>query len=80
MLIEILGTGCANCKRLAQITGEVVNELGIDARIEHIEELEKIMTYPIMSTPALVIDGVVKASGRVPSKEELHKWLQLLQE
>ena len=76
MLIKILGSGCANCNRLEKMTREVISELGIDANFEHVEEMDKIMAYPIMRTPALVVDEEVKVSGRIPSKEELLEWLR----
>ena len=76
MLIKILGSGCAKCNRLEQLTREAVGELGIDATFEHVKEMDKIMAYPIMTTPALVIDEVVRASGRIPIKEEIAGWLR----
>ena len=76
MLIKILGSGCAKCNRLEQLTRKAVGELGIDASFEHVKEMDKIMAYPIMTTPALVIDEVVRASGRIPSKDEIAGWLR----
>ena len=76
MLIKILGSGCAKCQRLEQLTCEAAAELGIDAQFEHVREMEKIMVYPIMTTPALVIDEEVKVSGRMPSKDEIASWLK----
>ena len=76
MLIKILGSGCAKCNRLEQLTREAVGELGIDATFEHVKEMDKIMAYPIMTKPALVIDEVVRASGRIPSKDEIAGWLR----
>ena len=76
MLIKILGSGCAKCNRLEQLTREAVGELGIEASFEHVKEMDKIMAYPIMTTPALVIDEVVSASGRIPSKDEIAGWLR----
>lgn len=76
MLIRILGTGCAKCQRLEQLTREVAAELGIAADFEHVREMDKIMAYPIMTTPALVIDEVVRASGRIPGKDEIASWLR----
>jgi len=75
MLIKILGTGCAKCQRLEQLTREVVGERGLSAEFEHVREMDKIMAYPILSTPALVIDEVVRCSGRMPSKDEIAAWL-----
>lgn len=75
MLIKILGSGCAKCNRLEQLTREAVAELGIEATFEHVKDMDKIMAYPIMTTPALVVDEAVKVSGRMPSKDELLGWL-----
>jgi small redox-active disulfide protein 2 len=71
MEIKILGTGCAKCHQLEQTVKEVVNETGIDARIEYIKDIQKIMEYPILTTPGLVIDGKVVSSGRLPTKAEV---------
>jgi len=77
MLIKILGSGCAKCNRLEQLTRDAVAELGIDATFEHVKEMDKIMAYPIMTTPALVVDEQVLVSGRMPSKDELLGWLKV---
>ena len=76
MNIKILGTGCAKCHRLEQLTREVVAELGITADFEHVTEMPKIMAYPVLSTPALVVDEAVKVAGRMPSKDEIAGWLK----
>lgn len=76
MLIKILGSGCAKCNRLEQLTREAVDELGIDASFEHVRDMDAIMAYPIMTTPALVIDEAVKCAGRIPSKDEIAGWLR----
>ncbi|WP_412479483.1 thioredoxin family protein [Azonexus sp. IMCC34839] len=76
MLIKILGSGCPKCNRLEQLTREAVAELGLTAEFEHVKEMDKIMAYPIMTTPALVVDEEVKVSGRIPSKDELLGWLK----
>jgi small redox-active disulfide protein 2 len=76
MLIKILGTGCAKCNRLEQLTREAASELGIAADFEHVTQMEQIMAYPIMTTPALVVNEQVKCSGRIPNKEELQAWLK----
>ena len=76
MLIKILGSGCAKCQRLEQLTREVAADLGIDAQYEHVREMDRIMAYPIMTTPALVIDDEVKVSGRMPNKDEIAGWLR----
>jgi len=70
--LEILGTGCANCQKLMAITAAAVRDLGIeDAELVKVEDLPRIMAYGVMSTPALVIDGNVVMSGKVPSQAEV---------
>jgi small redox-active disulfide protein 2 len=76
MNIKILGTGCKNCKKLEANTREALSELGIEATVEKVENMEEIMAYGIMSTPALVVDEQVKFSGKTPSVKELKKYLQ----
>ncbi|PKO86801.1 MAG: thioredoxin family protein [Betaproteobacteria bacterium HGW-Betaproteobacteria-12] len=76
MLIKILGSGCAKCNRLEQLTREAVAELGLCAEFEHVRDMEQILAYPVMTTPALVVDEEVKVAGRIPSKDELLGWLQ----
>jgi len=75
MIIKILGTGCPNCKRTEAIVKEAVAELKIEANIEKVENILEIMKYDIMSTPAVVIDEVVKIKGRVPSIQEIKNLL-----
>ncbi|MDB4297357.1 thioredoxin family protein [Flavobacteriaceae bacterium] len=69
--IKVLGTGCSNCKIMAGIVKEVATENNIDVNIEKIEDIEDIMEYNVMSTPALVINNVVVIKGRIPSKNEV---------
>jgi small redox-active disulfide protein 2 len=76
MKIEILGIGCPKCKKLNQLTEEVINELGVSAEIAKVTDLNKIINYGVMLTPALVINGEVKVVGRVPSKEEIAGWIK----
>jgi len=71
MKIKVLGPGCARCHQLEQTTREVVKELGIDAEIEDVKDVKKIMEYPILTTPSLVIDEKLVCSGKVPSKSEV---------
>ena len=71
MEIKVLGTGCPKCKSLEKATREAVAELGINAQIEKEEDIMKIMEYGVMHTPALVIDGKVVVSGRLPNEKEL---------
>ena len=71
MKIEILGTGCAKCKTLFENVKKAVAESGQNAEVVKVEEIRKIMAYGVMSTPALVIDGQVKFSGKVVSVAEI---------
>ncbi|HOD45364.1 MAG TPA: thioredoxin family protein [Anaerolineaceae bacterium] len=74
--IKILGSGCANCKRLEALAREVVGSLGLEAEFEKVTDMAEIMTYPILSTPGLVINGKVVSSGRIPSPSEIEAWLK----
>jgi small redox-active disulfide protein 2 len=76
MIIKILGTGCPKCKTLFQNVQEAVQQLGISAEITKIEDIMEIMNYDIMSTPALVVDEVIKFKGRIATVEELKIILQ----
>ena len=71
MNIKVLGTGCPKCKSLEKATREVVTEMGIDAEVEKVEDIVKIMQYGVMRTPALVINEKVVMSGSVPSISEM---------
>ena len=71
MNIIVLGTGCPNCKRLEKNVYEALKELGIEAEVEKVTEIKDIMSYGIMSTPALVVDGKVVLSGQVPMVSKL---------
>ncbi len=75
MKIEVLGPGCTKCKTLEKLTKEAIAETGVTAEVEKVEDIVKIVSYGVMSTPALVIDQKVAVSGRVPSKEEIKKLL-----
>lgn len=75
MVIKVLGTGCPRCKALEKATRDAVTEMGIQATIEKVEDIVKIMNYGIMHTPALVINEKVVISGRVPSVTEIKEVL-----
>jgi small redox-active disulfide protein 2 len=75
MVIKVLGPGCANCKKLEANVREAVKELGIEATIEKVQDFKDIMAYGVMRTPALVVDEQVKVTGRVPSVEDIKKYL-----
>ena len=76
MKIEILGTGCPKCKKLHELAEEAVKELGASAEITKVTDINKIIDYGVMVTPALVIDGDVKAAGKVPRKAEIINWIE----
>ena len=69
--LQILGTGCATCEKLAKMTEAAATELALDFQLEKVTAIEDIMKFDILSTPALVVDGDVKVSGRLPSEAEL---------
>jgi small redox-active disulfide protein 2 len=75
MKVQILGTGCAKCKKLMANAEQAVREAGLDAQIEKVEGIADIMKFGVMVTPALAVDGEVKASGRVLSPDEIKKFL-----
>lgn len=73
--LQILGTGCPKCQKLAQLAEEAAKSLGIDYEIEKVTDISKIMSFGVMMTPALAVDGQVKVAGRVPSVEELKQMI-----
>jgi small redox-active disulfide protein 2 len=75
MNIKVLGSGCKNCTKLYENVQETVNELGLSAEIEKVEDFKEIVSYGVMKTPGLVVNGKVKVSGRVPSKNEIKEIL-----
>ena len=76
MKIEILGTGCPKCKKLTELVEEAASELGVSAEIVKVTDINKIIDYGVMVTPALVIEGNVKVAGKIPSKEEIIRWIK----
>lgn len=75
MDIKVLGTGCANCQTTTIIVREVVAEENIDAVVEHVTKIKEIAKYRVSLTPAVVIDGEIISSGKIPTKEEVRTWL-----
>jgi len=75
MNIKILGPGCARCHQLEKTAREVVKELGIDAAVEEVKDIKKIVEYSILTTPGLVIDEKLVCSGRVPTKAEVTQFI-----
>jgi len=75
MKIQILGTGCPKCKKLAEHAEAAVKSAGVECSIEKVTDINEIMKFGVMMTPALAIDGQVKVVGKVPSPDEIKKWL-----
>ena len=75
MKIEILGPGCAKCEKTTQEVEKTVKELGIDATIEHVSDMDAIVDRGVMLTPAVFIDGEKKSEGKVPKASDIKKWL-----
>ena len=73
--IKVLGPGCANCKRLEQMTTREVEKLGLEATVEKVTDYGDIMAYGVLATPGLVINERVVVSGRIPSTQEVENWL-----
>ena len=76
MKIEILGMGCSNCNKLYQNALEAAKQSGKEVEVTKVEDIQKIMSYGVMSTPALVVDGVVKVKGKVPKVEEIRELIK----
>lgn len=76
MNIKVLGPGCPNCVRLENLCNEVVEELGIDAQVEKITDINEYGKYGVMLTPGLVVNGKVLLQGKVPTKATLTNWLK----
>lgn len=75
MKIEILGSGCAKCKKTKEIVEQAVAELGIIAEVIKVEDMNVAIDYGVMITPAVVVDGDVKIAGKVPTVEKVKEWL-----
>ncbi len=79
MEIKILGMGCPKCKRVERLAKEAASEVGASATFTKVENMDAILAYDVMSTPAIVIDEEVKASGRIPRKGEIIEWIRAAQ-
>lgn len=75
MKIQILGTGCPKCKKLAEVAESAALEMGIEFELVKVTDLNEIMSFGVMLTPAMAVNGVVKVSGKVPSKAEVMEML-----
>ena len=79
MEIKILGGGCPKCNRLEELARKAAGDLGVEATFTKVKDMDTIMAYDVMSTPALVIDEQVKSSGRIPRREEIAEWIRAAQ-
>ena len=75
MKIEILGIGCAKCNKTKKIVEKAVSQSGVKAEVVKVEDFDKIISYGVMITPAVVVDGEVKVAGKVPSVDDVVKWI-----
>ncbi len=73
--LQILGGGCAKCEKLADLSKEAAESLGVEYNLEKVTDINKITSFGIMMTPALVVDGEVKISGKVPKLDEIKKMI-----
>ncbi|MCB9482289.1 MAG: TM0996/MTH895 family glutaredoxin-like protein [Desulfobacteraceae bacterium] len=76
MKIQVLGTGCAKCEKLAENAKKAAKESGISCEVEKITDMTKIMAMGVMMTPALAVDGTVKVVGKIPSPDEIKKYIK----
>lgn len=79
MEIKVLGMGCPKCNRLEQLAHEAADDVGVEAAFSKVKDVDGIMAYDVMNTPALVINGEVKSAGRIPRKEEIVQWIRAAQ-
>ncbi len=75
MEIKVLGPGCARCKATWQAFDKVIKENNLDVKLTKVDDIEEMMSYNILTTPAVVVDGVVKMKGQVPSESDVRKLL-----
>ncbi len=75
LTIKVLGSGCANCKRLEQIARKVISDMSVEADVIKVTDYNDILSYYILSTPGLVIDEKVVSSGRIPTPAEVTTWV-----
>ena len=74
--IEILGMGCTKCNKLEELARQAADELGLEYELEKVKDMDRIMNYGVMITPALVVDGVVKSAGKLPAYDEIKKMIK----
>jgi len=76
LTVKVLGSGCANCKKLEAITRKAIAGLGVEAEVVKVTDYNEIMKYPILSTPGLVLNEKLVSTGRIPSEVEISTWLR----
>ena len=76
MKVQVLGSGCPKCKALAERVESVINEMGLDCEIVKVTDINEIMSFGVMMTPGLAVDGDVKSAGKLPSEEEIRDFLE----
>ncbi len=76
MKIAVLGPGCAKCKKLYENTRKALVDAGAEAELTKVEDIQEINSYNVFMTPALVINGSVKSTGKVPSADQIRKWIE----
>jgi len=76
MKIAVLGPGCPKCKKLYENAQQAVAEAGVEAELEKVQDIQKINEYNVFMTPALVVDGTVKSTGKVASADQIKKWIE----
>ena len=77
MEIKVLGSGCSRCKKALEVVEKVVLENNVDAQVEYVTDIERVMSYNVLSMPAIVVDGEVRLKGCVPSESDIRKVLGL---
>ena len=77
MEIKVLGSGCSRCKKALEVVEKVVLENNVDAQMEYVTDIERVMSYNVLSMPAIVVDGEVRLKGSVPSESDIRKVLGL---
>ena len=75
MNIKILGSGCPKCKQTEQIVQEAVAEAGLQVHVEKVSDLMEIARFGVLGTPAVVVDGIVKSVGKIPTRQDITRWL-----
>jgi small redox-active disulfide protein 2 len=73
--IKVLGTGCANCKTTLKLIEEMAKEKGVQLQLEKVEDMQAIISYGVMATPGVVVDGKVVHAGGIPSRDKIAGWL-----